>query len=68
GESRVKSLEGQVERLSHESTRQSETWRGLSSQQLEGEKEELSQELIKAKLQVAQLSMEIDGIKLRHRQ
>lgn len=36
--------------------------------QMEREKEELSQELIGAKLQVAQLYMEVDGIKLRHRQ
>lgn len=36
--------------------------------QMESEKEELSQELISAKLQVAQLSMEVDGLKLRHRQ
>lgn len=35
---------------------------------MESEKEELSQELISAKLQVAQLSMEVDGLKLRHRQ
>lgn len=36
--------------------------------QMEIEKEELSQELISAKLQVAQLFMEVDGLKLRHRQ
>lgn len=35
---------------------------------MESEKEELSQELISAKLQVAQLFMEVDGLKLRHRQ
>ena len=35
---------------------------------MEKDKEELSQELIAAKLQVAQLYMEVDGIKLRHRQ
>lgn len=36
--------------------------------QMESEKEELSQELISAKIQVAQLSMEVDDLKLRHRQ
>ena len=35
---------------------------------MEREKEELSQELISAKLQVAQLYMEVDGLKLQHRQ
>lgn len=34
---------------------------------MEADKEELSQELISAKLQVAQLFMEVDGLKLRHR-
>lgn len=34
---------------------------------MESDKEELSQELISAKLQVAQLFMEVDGLKLRHR-
>ncbi|CAN0437736.1 unnamed protein product [Laminaria digitata] len=66
GSKRIKSLEDQVERLSEEHTSQTETWRGLSSQ-MEAEKEELSQELISAKLQVAQLFMEVDGLKLRHR-
>lgn len=35
---------------------------------MEREKEELSQQLISAKLQVAQLYMEVDGLKLQHRQ
>lgn len=66
GSKRIKSLEDQVERLSEEHTNQTETWRTLSSQ-MEADKEELSQELISAKLQVAQLFMEVDGLKLRHR-
>lgn len=35
---------------------------------MEREKEELSTELISAKLQVAQLYMQVDGLKLQHRQ
>lgn len=34
---------------------------------MEADKEELSRELIAAKLKVAQLSMEVDGLKLEHR-
>lgn len=40
----------------------------LRPRKVEREKEELSQELISAKLQVAQLYMEVDGLKLQHRQ